>query len=89
MGYAVWATHVDSSACCYSNYLAYLMSNRLAITYSQTGVRGIFRSLIRTLANLRENIWFWRVLTPGAWVRALKPLVLSHAVLLASLHSSR
>ncbi|XP_005354496.1 bcl-2-interacting killer [Microtus ochrogaster] len=42
--------------------------HRLAVTYSQTGVRGVFRSLIRGLANLRENIWSWRVLTPGTWV---------------------
>ncbi|XP_028644614.1 bcl-2-interacting killer [Grammomys surdaster] len=42
--------------------------HRLAVTYSQTGVRGIFRSLIGSLTNLRENIWSWRVLTPGAWV---------------------
>ncbi|XP_006520417.1 bcl-2-interacting killer isoform X2 [Mus musculus] len=42
--------------------------HRLAVTYSRTGVRGIFRSLIRSLTNLRENIWSWRVLTPGAWV---------------------
>ncbi|XP_041528409.1 bcl-2-interacting killer [Microtus oregoni] len=42
--------------------------HRLAVTYSQTGVRGVFRSLIRGLTNLRENIWSWRVLTPGTWV---------------------
>ncbi|KAK7801497.1 hypothetical protein U0070_010541 [Myodes glareolus] len=42
--------------------------HRLAVTYSQTGVRGVFRSLIRGLTNLRENIWSWRVLTPGTRV---------------------
>ncbi|XP_032746787.1 bcl-2-interacting killer [Rattus rattus] len=42
--------------------------HRLAATYSQTGARGIFRSLIGSLTNLRENIWSWRVFTPGAWV---------------------
>ncbi|CAH6791277.1 bcl-2-interacting killer [Phodopus roborovskii] len=42
--------------------------HRLAVSYSQVGVRGIFRSLIRGLTNLRENIWSWRVLTPGTWV---------------------
>uniref|UniRef100_A0A8C8U1G0 Bcl-2-interacting killer n=1 Tax=Peromyscus maniculatus bairdii TaxID=230844 RepID=A0A8C8U1G0_PERMB len=42
--------------------------HRLAVTYSQTGVRGVFRSLIRGLTNLRENIWSWRVPTPGTWV---------------------
>lgn len=56
--------------------------HRLAVTYSQTGIRGIFRSLIGSLTNLRENIWSWRVLTPGAWVspdqdpRQLFPMVL-------------
>ncbi|XP_055482801.1 bcl-2-interacting killer isoform X2 [Psammomys obesus] len=42
--------------------------HRLTVTYSQMGVRGIFRSLTRGLTNLRENIWAWRVLTPGAQV---------------------
>uniref|UniRef100_A0A8C2QMK2 BCL2-interacting killer n=1 Tax=Cricetulus griseus TaxID=10029 RepID=A0A8C2QMK2_CRIGR len=42
--------------------------HRLAVNYSQTGARGIFRSLIRGLTNLREKIWSWRVLTPGTWV---------------------
>lgn len=42
--------------------------HRLAVTYSQMGVRGIFRSLIQGLTNLRESIWSWRVLTPGTWV---------------------
>lgn len=42
--------------------------HRLAVTYSQTGVRGVFRSLIRGLTSLRENIWSRRVLTPGTWV---------------------
>ncbi|XP_060244912.1 bcl-2-interacting killer isoform X1 [Meriones unguiculatus] len=42
--------------------------HRLTVTYSQMGVRGIFRSLTRGLTNLRENIWAWRVLTPGARV---------------------
>ncbi|XP_036063690.1 bcl-2-interacting killer [Onychomys torridus] len=42
--------------------------HRLAVTYSQMGVRGVFRSLIRGLTNLRENICSWRVLTPGTWV---------------------
>lgn len=42
--------------------------HRLAVTYSQLGIRGIFRSLIRSLTNLREIIWSRRVLTPGAWV---------------------
>lgn len=59
----------------YNNHFAHLMSNRLAVTYSQTGVRGVFRSLIRGLTNLRENIWSWRVPTPGTWVRVLTPLV--------------
>lgn len=69
-------SHVQtSSVCCYGNHLAHSMSYRLAVTYSQTGVRGVFRSLIRGLTNLRENIWSWRVLTPGTWVRALTPLV--------------
>lgn len=69
-------SHVQaSSVCCYSNHLAHSMSYRLAVTYSQTGVRGVFRSLIRGLTNLKENIWSWRVLTPGTWVRALTPLV--------------
>lgn len=65
----------SSSVCCYNNHLARSMSYRLAVTYSQTGVRGVFRSLIRGLTNLRENIWSWRVLTPGTGVRALTPLV--------------
>lgn len=64
-----------SSAHGYSSHLVRIMSYRLAATYSQTGARGIFRSLIGSLTNLRENIWSWRVFTPGAWVRTLKPLV--------------
>ncbi|XP_051015370.1 bcl-2-interacting killer [Acomys russatus] len=61
---------------------------RLATTYSQTGVRGIFRRLIRGFANLRENIWSWRVLIPGGWVspnqsrRQLFPMVLLVLLLL-------
>ncbi|XP_060045099.1 bcl-2-interacting killer isoform X3 [Erinaceus europaeus] len=34
----------------------------LAFTYSQTGVRGVLRSFVESLANLRENIRFWSFL---------------------------
>ncbi|CAO2601419.1 Bcl-2-interacting killer [Lemmus lemmus] len=61
----------EMDLCLRSPHLAQLPGiamHRLAVTYSQTGVRGVFRSLIRGLTNLRENIWSWRVLTPGTWV---------------------
>ncbi|XP_042803973.1 bcl-2-interacting killer isoform X2 [Panthera leo] len=35
----------------------------LAFTYNQTGLRGVLRSLVDGLANLRENIRIWGFLT--------------------------
>uniref|UniRef100_A0A8C4KX59 Uncharacterized protein n=1 Tax=Equus asinus TaxID=9793 RepID=A0A8C4KX59_EQUAS len=35
----------------------------LAFTYNQTGLRGVFRSFMDGLTNLRENIRFWSFLT--------------------------
>ncbi|KAF0883151.1 BIK protein, partial [Crocuta crocuta] len=35
----------------------------LAFTYGQTGLRGVLRSLMEGLANLRENIRIWSFLT--------------------------
>uniref|UniRef100_A0ABI7ZSX0 Bcl-2-interacting killer n=1 Tax=Felis catus TaxID=9685 RepID=A0ABI7ZSX0_FELCA len=44
----------------------------LAFTYNQTGLRGVLRSLMDGLANLRENIWIWGFLT----LRNRRPLAL-------------
>ncbi|XP_014648831.1 PREDICTED: bcl-2-interacting killer [Ceratotherium simum simum] len=35
----------------------------LAFTYNQTGLRGVLRSFVDGLTNLRENIRFWSLLT--------------------------
>ncbi|XP_008576752.1 PREDICTED: bcl-2-interacting killer [Galeopterus variegatus] len=41
----------------------------LALTYNQTGVRGVLGSLVDSLSDLRENIRrFWRSQTPRTWV---------------------
>ena len=35
------------------------LSDGLAFTYNQTGLRGVLRSFLDGLANLRENIRIW------------------------------
>ncbi|XP_037369313.1 bcl-2-interacting killer [Talpa occidentalis] len=56
----------------------------LTFTYNQTGLRGVFRSFISGLANLRENIRFWSFLIFRDRVPGLRgrELVLSMLLLL-------
>ncbi|XP_008842960.1 bcl-2-interacting killer isoform X2 [Nannospalax galili] len=64
----------------------------LAVTYRQTGIRGVLRSLTHSLCSLGESIWSWRFLTPVIWVspdqacRQLLPLVLLVLLLGGALH---
>lgn len=45
------------------------LSYSLAITYSQTGLWGVLRSLTPGLTSLRDNMWAWRHLAPSEGVR--------------------
>nr|XP_020029776.1 bcl-2-interacting killer isoform X2 [Castor canadensis] len=63
----------------------------LALTYSQTGVRGVLRNFIHGLTHLWENMRSWRLPTPSTWVfpdqvcRQLLPSVLLAVLLLGGI----
>ncbi|XP_062946114.1 bcl-2-interacting killer-like [Cynocephalus volans] len=58
-----------------------MKSLALALTCDQTGIRGLLRSFVNSLSNLRKiKIRFWRSLSPRTWV--LLPGVLLLVLLL-------
>uniref|UniRef100_A0A8C5KS51 BCL2-interacting killer n=1 Tax=Jaculus jaculus TaxID=51337 RepID=A0A8C5KS51_JACJA len=64
----------------------------LAVTYGQTGVSGVLRSLVHGLIDLSKNLRCWSLPTPSAWVhrgqvcRQLPPLLLALLLLGGALH---